>query len=776
MHRDLKPQNLVMDDGGNVALVDFGGVQETYYNTFMRGSTMVGTFGYMAPEQFRGQAVPQTDLYALAATGLFLLTHRSPAELPQERLRVSFRDQVQISDGLADWLERCLEPDLSDRTPSAKAAAAQLRGRLVLPNWQRVVPWKMVAGVGAATVAIGVGLNTVKYDLLELISWGESATAARLICREINANNLGEVQSFLRFGDTRKKIQKITSCNHFSSKLLQEILAQRTDSKDKLASSYPYLLNWTIYNGSLQDVQALLDAGANLNSEDFQLVNTLELAMKRDSWKLTRDEVSLSMLKLLLEKGANPNPPNYSPLRVAIEKNSLKMVELLLTHGADPNSKIDTYSSSPLSIAIQTSSPEIVRLLIEKGANVNARDDGQISTEPGTLPIEYASTRSSPEIINLLIQQGAEIRLAPSYGHPIWRQAAAKGSRETLKLLLAKGIDINETDQDGNSLLHVVARTGSLENIQFLLAKGANIHAKNKEGKTVLHWSATSNSLEAMKLLIAKGAELDVSDNSLLLAAVSSGSEQIVQFLLEKGANVNGVSRSGETALHAAIGSSNSPKLIALLLDKGANINAKNSEGITALHVAVQHGSSIETIKLLLTRKLLIAKGAQLDVSDDSLLLAAVSSGSEQIVQFLLEKGANVNGVSRSGETALHTAVRRNKSSKLTALLLDKGANINAKNSEGTTALHVAAQYGSIETIKLLLAKGADVNVTTMMFPHTALEAAVHRTEGDQLKVLEMMLARGANLELAETKTSYPGGIKAHIQLLRNAARSPSQK
>jgi serine/threonine protein kinase len=94
-HRDIKPQNLIGAKDGKVYLVDFGSVQNTYRSTFSYGSTVVGTFGYMAPEQFQGQALPATDLYGLGATLLFLLTHRSPADLPTDRLKISFRKRVQ---------------------------------------------------------------------------------------------------------------------------------------------------------------------------------------------------------------------------------------------------------------------------------------------------------------------------------------------------------------------------------------------------------------------------------------------------------------------------------------------------------------------------------------------------------------------------------------------------------------------------------------------------------------------------------------------------------
>lgn len=139
IHRDIKPSNIILRspqpplirgerERGDLFLVDFGAVQDTYRHTMTGGSTVIGTYGYMAPEQFRGKADPATDLYGLAATLLFLLTHQSPADLPQRRLKIDFRSQVQISDRFADWLEIMLEPAIEDRFDAAKQALAALRG------------------------------------------------------------------------------------------------------------------------------------------------------------------------------------------------------------------------------------------------------------------------------------------------------------------------------------------------------------------------------------------------------------------------------------------------------------------------------------------------------------------------------------------------------------------------------------------------------------------------------------------------------------------------
>ncbi|BAY21012.1 serine/threonine protein kinase [Calothrix sp. NIES-2100] len=133
IHRDIKPENIILSsDHQKLFLVDFGAVADTYHNTVTGGSTVVGTFGYMAPEQFRGQAFPSTDLYGLGTTLLFLLTGKSPTDLPQRKLKIDFRTYVNISQDFSNWLEQMLEPVSADRFPSAEAALATLLGQIAL--------------------------------------------------------------------------------------------------------------------------------------------------------------------------------------------------------------------------------------------------------------------------------------------------------------------------------------------------------------------------------------------------------------------------------------------------------------------------------------------------------------------------------------------------------------------------------------------------------------------------------------------------------------------
>ncbi|MEG4487056.1 serine/threonine-protein kinase [Microcoleus sp. D2_18a_B4] len=132
IHRDLKPSNILLHSSsghsvGQVYLVDFGSVQNQVAKC--GGTiTVVGTYGYMAPEQFGGRSVPASDLYGLGATLIYLVTGLHPSELSQQDLTIQFADRVkQLNPHLIDWLERMTEPSLSKRLSSAGEAWRALK-------------------------------------------------------------------------------------------------------------------------------------------------------------------------------------------------------------------------------------------------------------------------------------------------------------------------------------------------------------------------------------------------------------------------------------------------------------------------------------------------------------------------------------------------------------------------------------------------------------------------------------------------------------------------
>ncbi|HAG85045.1 MAG TPA: serine/threonine protein kinase [Cyanobacteria bacterium UBA12227] len=125
LHRDIKPSNLILAEDKKVYLVDFGAVQD---RAAREGATftVVGTYGYAPMEQFGGRAVPSSDVYALGATLIHLLTGTAPADLPQKNLRISFKDKVSISPSLVRWIEKLTEPDVEQRFNTAYQALSAL--------------------------------------------------------------------------------------------------------------------------------------------------------------------------------------------------------------------------------------------------------------------------------------------------------------------------------------------------------------------------------------------------------------------------------------------------------------------------------------------------------------------------------------------------------------------------------------------------------------------------------------------------------------------------
>jgi hypothetical protein len=128
-HRDVKPSNVIRRPDGSFAFVDFGAVRERLRPK--GGSTVVGTFGYMAPEQFQGRAGPGSDVYALGATALSLLTGEEPEDLPHRGLAIDVHAALggRVSRRLEDVLARMLEPDPDKRPTAVGPLLAALDGR-----------------------------------------------------------------------------------------------------------------------------------------------------------------------------------------------------------------------------------------------------------------------------------------------------------------------------------------------------------------------------------------------------------------------------------------------------------------------------------------------------------------------------------------------------------------------------------------------------------------------------------------------------------------------
>ncbi len=163
VHRDLKPSNLIRRPDGTYALIDFGAIQSLLPSVTRSGSTIIGTTGYMAPEQFMGRALPATDLYGLGATVLHLLTGVHPADLPVERMALRYEDVLpRVSANFRRVLGRLLAPAVEDRFQSAAEALAALAAPAPAPRAKAPSPppprTRGVLAVAASGVVLVAGV------------------------------------------------------------------------------------------------------------------------------------------------------------------------------------------------------------------------------------------------------------------------------------------------------------------------------------------------------------------------------------------------------------------------------------------------------------------------------------------------------------------------------------------------------------------------------------------------------------------------------------------
>ncbi|KAF8245126.1 ankyrin [Wilcoxina mikolae CBS 423.85] len=189
--------------------------------------------------------------------------------------------------------------------------------------------------------------------------------------------------------------------------------------------------------------------------------------------------------------------------------------------------------------------------------------------------------------------------------------------------------------------------------------------------------------------------------------------ERTLRLLLEKGAEVEARDVYGITAL-ILLAQQRDPdhNLVRLLLENGAEVEAKDPAGRTAfIMLALQHSPDYRLLRLLLEN------GAEVDAKDPAgrtalILLAQQRNPDHDLLRLLLENGAEVEAKDPTGKTALMLLVRqRSPDFNSLRLLLDHGANVNANYDEDITVLHEAARVGNLDVIKMLVKRGANVNI-----------------------------------------------------------------
>jgi len=271
------------------------------------------------------------------------------------------------------------------------------------------------------------------------------------------------------------------------------------------------------------------------------------------------------------------------------------------------------------------------------------------------------------------------------------------------------------------------AKSGNKEALQRVLAqKGVDVNVTEGDGTTALHWATYHDDLDSANQLIRAGAKVNAANDlgaTPLWVASQNGSEAMVRRLLEAGANPNLALLAGETPVMVA-SRGGYPAAVELLISKGANVNARGSRGQTALMWAVseKHPSVV---------KVLLAHGADIRAKSDvwSQVMAVEPHGYAPYNK----------SIPHGGETALMFAARVGdlESAKL---LVAGGANVNDTDAWGVSATTLAAHSDFRDVAEFLLDKGADPNAAAAGF-NALHNAIMHRDE----KLAASLLKHGAD-------------------------------
>ena len=431
------------------------------------------------------------------------------------------------------------------------------------------------------------------------------------------------------------------------------------------------------------------------------------------------------------------------PLEVASMFGHLHLVQKLIKRGADPNRKAPNSGGTALSLAAYAGQLDVVRYFIEE-----CQMDTNVCDRDNATPMLWALNRGHESVVQYLQEHGAQLDV---------RVRDALSGKTSF-----------------NALTEAV-RGGNLNLVRKVMEEvGLDVDCESEIGVTPLSVACQQVEppfLEIVKFLLDKGARIEGGTSGwrpLGLAAMG-GSAEMIRLLLSRGANPNSMDNDGDTPLHCAAAHPSS-KPILVLLDFRADPNRINMRGRTPLTIAASSGRE-ETVELLLAHgaetqltgktewtalqyvsddgdvaimRCLLEKGAVTESTTPEgwtpLLLAAVK-GNYEAAALLLQHGANPNhSALTSGATALHLAAQ-NRQNAIAALLLGNKDFEMRLNLDGTSPLDLAALAGDLEGCSLLLDNGAQKSATRKDKLSALHLAVLARSE----PVVHLLLERGAD-------------------------------
>ena len=361
--------------------------------------------------------------------------------------------------------------------------------------------------------------------------------------------------------------------------------------------------------GNWEIIEYLINKGANVNIKDMTSKETpLNIAIQwykvRKDFRNSQMEQLEKTVKLVMEHGYDikaehdeaSGPTPICSLRELIKINAPDLVKLLLEKGANPNAVKNSNGNNrhhyppPLIYAIAHKMPKIAQILIKKGADVNHKNVSQVLPMiRGFTPLHAACQMGPLALVKSLVKAGANLNI--------------KNNLDMTPLHIALGSYTNEIS--GNMNMNKTKTNQMTKIATLLIENGADLDGIDKNNRTPLSLAAELGNLELVKLLIQKGSKgVNVVDNykrSPLYFAIKNDSMEMAEIFVGNGANLNqGLeAKYGGSLIHTAI-QENSEDIVTLLLDNGVDLSIKNKKGKTALEFAktfhCQRGQIIEKI------------------------------------------------------------------------------------------------------------------------------------------------------------------------------------
>jgi TPR repeat protein/ankyrin repeat protein/uncharacterized protein YecT (DUF1311 family) len=379
--------------------------------------------------------------------------------------------------------------------------------------------------------------------------------------------------------------------------------------------------------------------------------------------------------------------------------------------------------------------------------------DLSVRNEKGANVLDLAVESRHPDVVSLLIQSGADVNQKNDDGVSALHRAAFWNVPEVIPVLAKLGATLDIEDKFGRSPLYYAAERGNTTAAEALVAAGTNVELQNGHQVTAFGEAISSKHKEIAELILSKNAAVDTVDAWLMTpldyASDLPGWHDIVQMILDRGAPCSTVRNN-----HAAIDTAADIETVKLLI----KCVFKETGTAPSLNDTLYHAARRGDLDLVSS---LVALGADVNgrtrnIGDIPLIAALSADNQKEMLELLVNLGADPNASSRLGETMLQalTYNYRSSSGKLVEFLVAHGANVNARVQDqrpqfgaeniehGDTALHRAVARGQLEYAQVLIAKGADIEALSSRF-ETPLALAL---ENKRLDMAKMLVERGAKL------------------------------